>query len=76
MVANAAGQFAIGAAGAAWLAMGPLHDPIGGALALAGTGLAAASAAGQQPATAYSYILDARRALGSGSTQNDWRLPH
>jgi hypothetical protein len=64
---NPLGSFAIGAAGAAWLTAGPLHDPVGGLLALAGTGLAVASAAGQQPATAYSYILDARRALGSRS---------
>jgi hypothetical protein len=69
------GSFALGAAGAAWLAMGPLHDPIGGALALAGTGLAAASAAGQEPATAYSYILDARRTLGSRSADGGWRMP-
>jgi hypothetical protein len=57
------GSFALGAAGASWLAAGPLHDPLGGALALAGTALAAMS--GQQPVTAYSYILDAKRALGT-----------
>lgn len=57
------GTFALGAAGASWLAAGPLHDPIGGALALAGVALAAIS--GQRTATAYSYILEARRALGT-----------
>jgi hypothetical protein len=60
------GSFAIGAAGASWLAAGPLHDPIGGALLLAGTALATVS--DRPAATAYSYILDARRALGSGSS--------
>ena len=57
----------LGAAGAAWLAAGPLHDPVGGALALGGTMLGLASA--QPAATAYSYILDARRTLGSRSAQ-------
>lgn len=71
---NPLGSFAIGAAGAAWLAAGPLHDPLGGAIALAGTGLAAASAAGEQPATAYSYILDARRALGNRSGLTRWEM--
>ena len=68
------GSFAIGAAGAAWLAGGPLHDPIGAVLALAGTALGVAS--GQQTATAYSYILDARRALGDRSTQRNWRAQY
>ena len=66
------GSFSIGAAGAAWLAAGPLHDPIGGALTLAGVALAAASS--QQPVSAYSYILDAKRALGSSSGQADWHI--
>jgi hypothetical protein len=68
------GSFAIGAAGAAWLAAGPLHDPIGAILAFAGAALVAAS--GQQTATAYSYILDANRALGSTSTRAGWRTPY
>jgi hypothetical protein len=55
------GSFALGAAGASWLAAGPLHDPIGGVLALASVALAVIS--GQQTATAYSYILEAKRAL-------------
>lgn len=66
------GSLAIGAAGASWLAAGPLHDPLGAVLALAGTALGAASS--QQTATAYSYILDARRALGSRSAQASWRV--
>ena len=59
------GSFAMGAAGASWLAAGPLHDPLGGALALAGTALGVAS--GQETATAYSYILEAKRSLGGRS---------
>jgi hypothetical protein len=55
----------IGAAGAAWLAAGPLHDPLGGALALAGGALGFASEG--PPATAYSYVLEARRTFGSRS---------
>jgi hypothetical protein len=62
---NPLGSVALGAAGAAWLAEGPSHDPIGAVLTLVSTGLAVASSAGQQPATAYSYIFDARRALGT-----------
>jgi hypothetical protein len=69
---TALGSFAIGAAGAAWLAAGPLHDPIGGLIALVDTALGAASS--QETATAYSYILDAKRALGSSST--GWRTPY
>jgi hypothetical protein len=65
------GSFAIGAAGASWLAAGPLHDPVGGALALAGIALGAAT--GQQTATAYSYILEAKRALGDRS---GWRAQY
>jgi hypothetical protein len=65
------GTLAIGAAGASWLAAGPLHDPVGALLAMAGTALGAAS--GQQPATAYSYILDAKRALGYRSAERPWR---
>jgi hypothetical protein len=61
----------LGAAGAAWLVEGPLHDPIGGLLALATTALAGAS--GPQPATAYSYIIEAKRALSDRSAQKGWR---
>jgi hypothetical protein len=53
----------IGAAGAAWLAVGPLHDPMGGALALASSTLGFAP--GEPTATAYSYVLEARGAFGS-----------
>jgi hypothetical protein len=55
----------IGAAGAAWLAAGPLHDPWGGALALAGSVLGLAP--GEPTATAYSYVFEARRTFGSRS---------
>jgi hypothetical protein len=48
----------IGAAGAAWLAAGPLHDPLGGALALAGATLGFVQE--EPPATACSYVLDAQ----------------
>jgi len=65
------GSLAIGAAGASWLAAGPLHDPVGAVLALAGTALGVAS--GQQAATAYSYILDAKHELGYRSAQRPWR---
>jgi hypothetical protein len=58
----------LGAAGATWLAAGALHDPVGGALAMAGAIAGAASA--QPAATAYSYILDARRTLGSRAPQS------
>jgi hypothetical protein len=68
------GSLALGAAGAAWLATGPLHDPIGALLAMAGTTLGVASS--QQTATAYSYILGARQALGSRSAQAKWRMPY
>jgi hypothetical protein len=60
----------LGAAGASWLATGPLHDPVGGALALAGSILGLASA--QPAATAYSYILDARHTFGSRAAQTRW----
>lgn len=69
------GSFAIGAAGAAWLAMGPLHDPIGGALAMGVASTALAASSDQQTATAYSYILDAKRALSSSSADTDWKIP-
>lgn len=68
------GSFALGAAGAAWLAGGPLHDPIGGALALAAGALGLTSS--QPTATSYSYILDAKRTLGSRSGQSDWRAQY
>lgn len=55
----------IGAVGAAWAAAGPSHDPLGGALALAGAALGFAPE--EPPATAYSYVLEARRAFGSRS---------
>jgi Family of unknown function (DUF6236) len=60
----------LGAAGASWLAAGPLHDPVGGALALAGSILGLASA--QPAATAYSCILDARHTFGSRAAQTRW----
>jgi hypothetical protein len=60
----------LGAAGASWLAAGPLHDPVGGALALAGSILGLASA--QPAATANSYILDARHTFGSRAAQTRW----
>jgi hypothetical protein len=55
----------IGAAGAAWTATGTSHDPLGGALALAGIALGLTQE--EPPATAYSYLLEARRAFGSRS---------
>jgi hypothetical protein len=66
------GSFALGAAGAAWLAAGPLHDPIGGLIALAAASSAAASS--QDTATAYSYILDAKHTLARPSSR--WRAPY
>lgn len=57
------GSLALGAAGASWLAAGPLHDPIGGALAMADTMQGLTS--DQSTATAYSYIFGAQRALGA-----------
>jgi hypothetical protein len=60
-------NLSLGAAGASWLAAGPLHDPLGGALALATTLLGLTP--GQPEATAYSYILTAQRSLGSRAAQ-------
>jgi len=60
------GTFALGAGGAAWLSAGPLHDPLGGVLALATAGAALAGAAtGQEPTSAYSYVFTVRHELGS-----------
>lgn len=53
----------IGAAGAAWTATGTSHDLLGGALALAGIALGLTQE--EPPATAYSYLIEARRAFGS-----------
>jgi hypothetical protein len=55
----------IGAAGAAWQAAGLSHDPLGAVLALAGAVLGFAPE--KPPATAYSYVLEARHAFGSRS---------
>jgi len=60
---RSAAGLSIGAAGAAWTATGTSHDLLGGALALAGIALGLAQ--GEPPATAYSYLIEARRAFGS-----------
>jgi hypothetical protein len=59
------GALGIGAAGAAWQAAGVSHDPLGAALALASAALGFAPE--EPPATAYSYVLEARRTFGSRS---------
>jgi hypothetical protein len=53
----------IGAAGAAWQAAGASHDPLGAVLALGAAALG--FTAEKPPATAYSYVFDARRTFGS-----------
>ncbi len=59
----------IGAAGAAWQAAGVSHDPLGAALALGGAALGFATQ--EPPATAYSYVLQARRTFGSRSRSHE-----
>jgi hypothetical protein len=60
---RSAAGLSIGAVGAAWTATGTSHDLLGGALALAGIALGLARE--EPPATAYSYLIEARRAFGS-----------
>jgi hypothetical protein len=60
----------IGAAGASWVVAGAALHPLAGALALASTVLGLAPS--QPTATAYSYVLDARRTLGSRATPMLW----
>ncbi|MGH3223244.1 MAG: hypothetical protein ACRDPY_31915 [Streptosporangiaceae bacterium] len=61
---NPLAPFALGAVGAAWLAEGPLHDPVGAAFALAGAGAALVGSSKAEPATVYSFIFDAKYEFG------------